>query len=122
MVVGIGRTSAATSRTVAGEAAAPARGGILHRTAHLAIAAPRRMLVVAALVAVAAGIFGLPVAKSLCACGFEDPSSESAKAKELLTDKFHMGDVQLVIVVSAPDGADGVPARAAGSDLVDDLK
>ena len=79
------------------------------------------MLAVAALVAVAAGIFGVPVAKSLCACGFEDPSSESAKAKELLTDKFDVGDVQLVIVVSSPDGADGAAARAVGTDLVDEL-
>ena len=79
------------------------------------------MLVVAGLIAVAAGIFGVPVAKSLCACGFEDPSSESATAKELLTGKFDVGDVRLVIVVSAPDGADGGAARAAGTDLVDEL-
>ena len=79
------------------------------------------MLAVAALVAVTAGIFGVPVAKSLCACGFEDPSSESAQAKELLTDKFDAGDVQLVIVVSAPDGADGAAARAVGTDIVEDL-
>ena len=68
-----------------------------------------------------AGIFGVPVAKSLCACGFEDPSSESAKAKELLTDKFDEGDVQMVIVVSAPDGANGGAARDVGTELVDDL-
>ena len=79
------------------------------------------MLAIAALVAVAAGIFGVPVAKSLCACGFEDPSSESAQAKELLTDKFGVGDVQMVIVVSAPDGADGAAARAVGTELVDEL-
>jgi RND superfamily putative drug exporter len=80
------------------------------------------MLAVAALVAVAAGIFGVPVAKSLCACGFEDPSSESAVAKQLLTDKFGTGDVQLVILVSAPDGANGSAARAVGTDIVDALK
>ena len=94
---------------------------MLHRIARLAISGPRRMLAVAALVAVAAGIFGVPVAKSLCACGFEDPSSESAKAKQLLTDKFDVGDVELVIVVSGPDGADGAAARAVGADLVDEL-
>ena len=105
-----------------GEATPPARGNVLHRIAQLAIGVPRRMLAVAALVAVAAGIFGVPVAKSLCACGFEDPSSESAKAKELLTDKFHMGDVQMVIVVSAPDGANGGAARAVGTELVDELR
>ena len=97
------------------------RGDPLHRIARLAIAAPRRIVVVAALVAVAAGIFGVPVAKSLCACGFEDPSSESAQATQLLTDKLGMGDVQMVIVVSAPDGADGGAARAVGTELVDDL-
>ena len=80
------------------------------------------MLAVAALVALTAGIFGVPVAKSLCACGFEDPSSESAQAKGLLTDKFDEGDVQLVIVVSAPNGADGAAARAAGTELVEELR
>jgi hypothetical protein len=74
---------------------------MLHRIAQLAIGAPRRMLAVAALVAVAAGIFGVPVAKSLCACGFEDPSSESAKAKGLLTDKFDNGDNLLFKVADA---------------------
>jgi RND superfamily putative drug exporter len=79
------------------------------------------MLVLAALVAVATGVFGVPVAKSLCACGLEDPSSESAQAKELLTGKFGVGDVQMVITVSAPDGADGAAARTAGTEMVDEL-
>ena len=79
------------------------------------------MLAIAALVAVAAGIFGVPVAKSLCACGFEDPSSESAQARELLTNKFGVGDVQMLITVTAPDGADGAAARAVGTELVDEL-
>ncbi|MFI5507957.1 MMPL family transporter [Mycobacterium sp. NPDC051804] len=94
---------------------------MLRRIARLAVAAPRRMLVLAALVAVAAGIFGVPVAKSLCACGFEDPSSESAHAKALLKDKFGAGDVQMVITVSAADGAVGPSAREVGTELVDEL-
>ena len=44
---------------------------------------------------VAAGIFGIPVAKSLSAGGFQDPTSESARATQLLTDKFGQGDLQL---------------------------
>ncbi len=122
MAGGSGRLSAEAPRTVVGAVIRPSRGGVLHRIAQLAIAAPRRMLAVAALVAVLAGILGVPVAKSLCACGFEDPSSESAKATELLTDKFDAGNVQMVIVVSAADGANGGPARAVGTELVDDLK
>ena len=116
-----GRAISTTTPTVVGEVTPPSRVGLLHRIALLAIASPRRVLVVAALVAVVAGIFGVPVAKSLCACGFEDPSSESAKARELLTDKFDVGDVRMVIVVSAPDGASGSAARAVGTELVADL-
>ena len=61
------------------------------------------------------GVFGVPVAKSLSASGFQDPTAESSRATELLTDKFHQGDVQLLIVVSAPDGVDSAAARAAGT-------
>jgi len=102
-------------------AASGSKDGILRRIAYLAVAAPRRMLLLAALMAVAAGIFGVPVAKSLCACGFEDPSSESAHAKKLLKDKFGVGDVQMVITVSAADGADSAAASAVGTELVDEL-
>ena len=118
MVVIIGRKQVLP----AGQGAASgSKDGILRRIAYLAAAAPRRMLVLAALVAVAAGIFGVPVAKSLCACGFEDPSSESAHAKALLKDKFGVGDVQMVITVSAADGADSAAASAVGTELVDEL-
>ena len=69
---------------------------MLNRIAHVAIAAPRRILVIAALVMAAAGIFGVPVAKSLSAGGFQDPASESARAATLLSDKFDRGDMQLI--------------------------
>jgi putative drug exporter of the RND superfamily len=70
---------------------------------------------------VAAGIFGLPVAKSLSAGGFQDPTSESARATQQLTDKFRQGDLQLLITVCAPDGFASGPARAAGTDIVGQL-
>ena len=121
MTIDIERPSAQATLPAVGAVASVSDGGVLNHIARLAIAAPRRMLAIAALVAVAAGIFGVPVAKSLCACGFEDPSSESAQAKELLTNKFGVGDVQMVITVTAPDGADGAAARAAGTEVVDEL-
>ncbi len=80
---------------------------MLHRIALLAIAAPRRILAVAALLMVAAAVFGIPVAKSLSAGGFQDPTSESAQATQLLTEKFDQGDMQLLITVTAPDGVNG---------------
>ena len=77
---------------------------MLHRIARLAIAAPRRIIAVAALLAFALAIFGVPVAKSLSTSGFQDPTSESAKATQLLTDRFHQGNVQLMVIVSKPEG------------------
>ncbi|BBX31207.1 integral membrane protein [Mycolicibacterium mageritense DSM 44476 = CIP 104973] len=94
---------------------------MLHRIAYLAIAAPRRILVLAALVMVAAGIFGVPVAKSLSAGGFQDPTSQSAKATALLSQKFDRGDMQLVISVTA-DRPGSPAARAVGTDIANQLE
>jgi RND superfamily putative drug exporter len=95
---------------------------VLNRIAHLAIAAPRRILVIAALVMVAAGIFGIPVANSLSAGGFQDPASESARAARLLSDKFDRGDMQLVISVTADQGVHSSAATATGTDIVTQLQ
>jgi uncharacterized membrane protein YdfJ with MMPL/SSD domain len=95
---------------------------MLQRIAHLAIIAPRRILAVAGLVMVAAAIFGLPVAKSLSAGGFQDPESESAQAIHLLTDKFGQSDQQLVILVTAPGGAQSDQARQVATDIVEQVK
>jgi putative drug exporter of the RND superfamily len=95
---------------------------MLQRIAHLAIAAPRRILAVAALVMVAAAIFGLPVAKSLSAGGFQDPESESARAIHLLTDKFGQSDQQLVLLLTAPGGAQSAQARQVATNIVDQLR
>src|ERR1700756_4186199 len=70
---------------------------------------------------VGAAIFGIPVAKSLSAGGFQDPGSESAKATQLLSDKFGQGDMQLLITVTAPAGPTSAPARAVATDIVDHL-
>ena len=95
---------------------------MLQRIALLAIAAPRWVIAVGALVMLAAGIFGVPVAKSLSSSGFQDPTSESARATQLLTDKFHQGDMQMLITVTAPDSATGPAARAVGLAIVDQLR
>src|SRR5215217_4643374 len=95
---------------------------LLHRIAQLAIAAPRRVITIAALLTIGLGIFGVPVAKSLSPSGFQDPTAESSWATQLLTDKFRQGDVQMLIVVSAPGGVDNPAARQAGTDIVDQLR
>ncbi|HEY9305493.1 MAG TPA: MMPL family transporter, partial [Mycobacterium sp.] len=95
---------------------------MLQRIARLAIVAPRRILLIAGLVMVAAAIFGLPVAKSLSAGGFQDPESESSHAIQQLTDKFGQSDQQLVILVTAPGGAQSDQARRVATDIVEQLK
>ena len=95
---------------------------MLQRIARLAIAAPRRIIAVALLVMVAAGIFGIPVTKSLSAGGFQDPTSESAQATKLLVDKFGQGDMQLVISVTSDAGAQSRAARAVGTDIAAQLQ
>jgi uncharacterized membrane protein YdfJ with MMPL/SSD domain len=95
---------------------------MLERIARLAIAAPRRILAVAGLVMVAAAVFGLPVAKSLSAGGFQDPDSESSQALHLLSNKFGQSDQQLMILVTAPAGAQSVQARHVATDIVEQLK
>jgi RND superfamily putative drug exporter len=98
---------------------------VLQRIALLAIAAPRRIVAIAALVMVACGIFGIPVAKSLSAGGFQDPTSESAQATKLLVDKFGQGDMELLISVTDDQpgaGAQGPAARSVGTDIVAQLQ
>ena len=90
---------------------------MLQRIALLAIAAPRRILVVALLVMVACGVFGVPVVRHLSAGGFQDPTSESANATQLLVDKFGQGDMELVISVTSDRGIESSEARAVGSDI-----
>src|ERR1700742_439867 len=71
---------------------------------------------------VACGIFGIPVAKHLSAGGFQDPTSQSAQATQLLVDKFGQGDMQLLISVTSEGGAQRTVARSVGTDIVDQLK
>ena len=96
--------------------------GVLERLARLAIAFPRRILAVAAFLAVLAAVFGVPVTQQLTAGGFQDPDAESSRAAELLTGTFDQGDMQLLIVVSDPDGAMSPTARRVGTDIVTALQ
>ncbi|BBY14628.1 MMPL family transporter [Mycolicibacterium litorale] len=95
---------------------------MLTRIARSAIAAPKRILGVAALVAAAAALFGIPVSQTLSAGGFQDPTSESARATQTLVDEFDQGDMDLMITVTAEDGAQGPAATAVGTAIVAELE
>ncbi|MEW5808368.1 MAG: MMPL family transporter [Actinomycetota bacterium] len=92
---------------------------MLQRIASSAIAAPRRILAVAALIMVVCGVFGIPVAGKLSAGGFQDPTSESARASQILIDRFGQGDMDLLVSVTAEDGIEA--ARPAATDIVSGL-
>jgi RND superfamily putative drug exporter len=90
---------------------------VLERLTRLVISAPRRVLAAAALIAIAAAVFGIPVANSLPSGGFAEPSAESTKAAETLSDTFHRSNLQLVLVLTAPDHADVESIRRTAADL-----
>jgi RND superfamily putative drug exporter len=94
---------------------------VLERIARLAIAAPGKVLMVAGLLAVLLGIFGVPVADKLSPSGFQDPTAESSRAARLLTEKFGQGNVPLVIVVTAPDRYDSPRTVVVVTGILDQL-
>jgi RND superfamily putative drug exporter len=90
---------------------------VLAAIARLAIRAPRRIIAIALLVMAGAAVFGIPVANSLSAGGFTDPTAGSAHAAQLLADKFDQGDTQMLITVSSDAGAQSDAARTVGTDI-----
>ena len=70
---------------------------------------------------VVAAVFGIPAASRLSGGGFLDPTSESARAGATLADKFHQGDMDMVLLVSSEAASRGGPARAVGTDIVRQL-
>jgi putative drug exporter of the RND superfamily len=95
---------------------------MLQKIGRSAIAAPRRIIFVAALIVAAAAVFGIPVIASLSSGGFQDSTSQSWRASQLMADKFGVGDMQLVLAVTSEEGARSAAARTAGAELVALLK
>ncbi len=91
---------------------------MLRGIARVALVAPRRMVAIAVLILIGSAIVGAPVAGKLSAGGFEDPASESAGAASILAATFGVSEQQMLITVTAPNGAMSDPARTAGTDIV----
>lgn len=88
----------------------------MQRATEWATAAPRRVAAIAVLVMIAAAAFGVPVAGSLSAGGFQDPTAESTLASRTLSEALGRSDAPLIFTVTHPDGTDA--ARAAGLAVV----
>ncbi|HVS68892.1 MAG TPA: MMPL family transporter, partial [Mycobacteriales bacterium] len=59
-------------------------------------------------------VFGAPVASKLGAGGYNDPNAPSAAARDLLSNRFHTGNANLVLELRSPAGADSAAMRAVG--------
>ncbi len=95
---------------------------MLERLGHFVFHRRKLVLVAALLAFLAAGVFGGSVFGSLKTGGFDDPASDSSKARQLLVHQFHQGDPNLVLVVTATGGNVDDPAVAkAANDLLSRL-
>ena len=95
---------------------------MLTRLGAMVIRRRRIVLVGAAVIFVASGAYGGPVAEHLSAGGFDDPGSESFRADEALLDTFGSSTPNLILLVTAPGGnVDDPAAVAAGTALTDEL-
>lgn len=95
---------------------------VLEGIARSALAVPRRILVGALLVMLAAALFGIPVTTTLSAGGMRDPAAESSKAAAMLAEKFGQGDMSMIVTVTSESGVDSPNARSVGSDIVGNLE
>ncbi|CPV77761.1 MMPL family transporter [Mycobacteroides abscessus] len=95
---------------------------MLERLARSVIAAPRLVLGMALLIAIAAALFGVPVTKHLAAGGQQDPNSESACVTKALRDKFDISDQSLVFMLTSEQGVKSPQMRAVAADLERQLK
>src|SRR5579875_133395 len=95
---------------------------MLQAITRLAIAAPRRIVAVAALVLLGAAIFGIPVIDKLSAGGFQDPTSESSRATDLLRSKFAQTDQTMLVMVTSPGGVRSEQSQRVATDVVDSLQ
>ncbi|MGV3758122.1 MAG: MMPL family transporter [Actinomycetota bacterium] len=93
---------------------------MLAALARVAIARRRLVLVLATVTFVVAGGLGGGVAQELSSGGFEDPSSESARADDVLLETFGAGVPNVVLLVEARDGTVDDLA-VAGTALTEEL-
>ncbi|MEV0441269.1 MMPL family transporter [Streptomyces spectabilis] len=95
---------------------------MFERIAELAIRRSRLVLIVATLVVALMGALGAGAFGKLLGGGFDDPASQSSRARDVIDEKFG-GETNLVFLVRAADGrVDSAAAERSGRALAADLK
>jgi putative drug exporter of the RND superfamily len=89
---------------------------MLDRLARLTVSRPKTVVVAALVLLIAAAAYGSHVADRLAGGGFLSASSESSRAEELLSQRFHAGKPNVVILATDTRGRsiDEPEAAAAG--------
>ncbi len=90
------------------------------RLAHFILSARRSILVGSVVGLVLAAVFAGGVFDRLLDAGFEDPTSESTRARELLESEFGTGTADVVFLVTATD-VDDPAVAAAGTAFTSEL-
>jgi RND superfamily putative drug exporter len=67
-------------------------------------------------------VFGVPVATTLSATGFHDPSSESSRATNVLASTFDQGNMAMTITVTSDGGVQSAASRNVAIEIVDKLR
>ncbi|MFI1675799.1 MMPL family transporter [Streptomyces sp. NPDC020607] len=95
---------------------------MFERIAELAIRRSRLVLIVAVVAVALMGALGAGAFGKLLGGGFDDPASQSSRARNVIDEKLG-GETNLVLLVRASDGRIDAPAaRRSGQALVSDLK
>ncbi|MET8684619.1 MMPL family transporter [Streptomyces sp. NPDC004732] len=95
---------------------------MFERIAELAIRRSRLVLIVAVVVVALMGALGAGAFGKLLGGGFDDPASQSSRARDVIDEKLG-GETNLVFLVRASDGRIDAPAaERSGRALVSDLK
>ena len=94
---------------------------MLTRVANVAIRYRRRVLLLTGGIVLLAALVAAPAMNVLSNGGFRDPNSESAAASALLESRFGAGDINYILLVTAPGGVDTPAAGAAGRQMAQRL-
>ena len=98
---------------------------MLERLTRRVIAAPKTVLVLAAVLLVAMGAYGFGAAEKMLPGGFEDPNSESTHAIKALDEIFGNGGAQVIVKLDGPVGMDMLTdpaARKTGDEVIKQLQ
>ena len=101
----------------------PGHGAGLSRLGRFSVRHRKGVVAATALLAVLAALLGGGVARRLTTGGFDDPASESQRAKRVLEQRFHQGDPNLVLLVTPGAGrmVDDPAVASAGVVLANEL-